>query len=271
MLRVLGERLLREFPQRIARATSLVPFLRCVIVPDSVRIAMHSTSIHRLIYCRLARFAPFAPQKRNKCGLCKECLRDDCGECTFCLDKSKFGGPNILKQVCRHKRCMWKRYAPTAAVTPEMKKELMERHERADEEGVAPAEEEFLDGRKLGEMFDPASAAEDATACPGNDDNETLGDSDEAPAAAAAAASSGGDGTDVVSVAGTQDIHNAVAEAGESGVGGDGVVDGNTHTPNDLARCQMELQRTRSEIARQADEIRRLKSAVRALTAVLTE
>ena len=29
---------------------------------------------------------------------------DDCGECVFCLDKPKFGGPNTKRQKCVHKQ-----------------------------------------------------------------------------------------------------------------------------------------------------------------------
>eukprot|EP00581_Thalassiosira_minuscula_P009984 CAMPEP_0183710218 /NCGR_PEP_ID=MMETSP0737-20130205/6009_1 /TAXON_ID=385413 /ORGANISM="Thalassiosira miniscula, Strain CCMP1093" /LENGTH=849 /DNA_ID=CAMNT_0025938447 /DNA_START=28 /DNA_END=2577 /DNA_ORIENTATION=+ len=63
--------------------------------------------------------------RRFKCGSCDACLREDCGECDYCLDKPKFGGPNYRKQVCIHKKCPYKRFAPPATVTPEMKKEMM--------------------------------------------------------------------------------------------------------------------------------------------------
>lgn len=56
-----------------------------------------------------------------KCGACYNCLRPNCGKCKFCLDKPCFGGPNIKKQVCIHKNCPYKRYAPPATVTAEQK------------------------------------------------------------------------------------------------------------------------------------------------------
>ena len=31
---------------------------------------------------------------------CQECLRSDCGDCTNCKDKKKFGGPGKKKKVC---------------------------------------------------------------------------------------------------------------------------------------------------------------------------
>lgn len=46
-------------------------------------------------------------RKRKGCGDCEGCqVLDDCGACRFCRDKAKFGGPNRLKQVCKHKRCV---------------------------------------------------------------------------------------------------------------------------------------------------------------------
>ena len=68
-----------------------------------------------------------------KCGECYACLRKDCGKCSHCLDKPKFGGPNKMKQVCIKKKCPYLRFAPPAKVstknsspgkTKERKKEL---------------------------------------------------------------------------------------------------------------------------------------------------
>lgn len=39
------------------------------------------------------------------CRKCSGCIREDCAECMFCLDKPKFGGHNIMKQKCIHKKC----------------------------------------------------------------------------------------------------------------------------------------------------------------------
>lgn len=32
-------------------------------------------------------------RRRTRCKTCEACSRSDCGECTFCLDMVKFGGP----------------------------------------------------------------------------------------------------------------------------------------------------------------------------------
>ncbi|XP_047472020.1 uncharacterized protein LOC125027167 isoform X4 [Penaeus chinensis] len=46
-------------------------------------------------------------RKRKGCGECEGCqVVEDCGQCRFCRDKAKFGGPNRLKQVCVYKRCV---------------------------------------------------------------------------------------------------------------------------------------------------------------------
>ena len=39
------------------------------------------------------------------CRKCSGCVRSDCGICEFCKDKPKFGGHNIKKQKCIHKKC----------------------------------------------------------------------------------------------------------------------------------------------------------------------
>ena len=36
-------------------------------------------------------------RRRTRCKVCEACQRSDCGECTFCLDMVKFGGPGKLK------------------------------------------------------------------------------------------------------------------------------------------------------------------------------
>lgn len=50
---------------------------------------------------------PEPEQKRRGrgCGQCEGCLREDCGTCTFCRDKPKFGGPGTKKQKCALRVC----------------------------------------------------------------------------------------------------------------------------------------------------------------------
>ena len=50
---------------------------------------------------------PETEQRRRGrgCGQCEGCLREDCGTCTFCRDKPKFGGPGTKKQKCALRVC----------------------------------------------------------------------------------------------------------------------------------------------------------------------
>ncbi len=70
--------------------------------------------------------------RKCKCGHCPNCLREDCGECTSCLDMVKFGGPGKKRQRCLERWCMeddsqpatvGKLKEPTKPISPEPKKE----------------------------------------------------------------------------------------------------------------------------------------------------
>ena len=43
--------------------------------------------------------------KRAACKQCEKCLREDCGECVNCMDKTKNGGLNRIRQKCIERRC----------------------------------------------------------------------------------------------------------------------------------------------------------------------
>ena len=44
-------------------------------------------------------------KRRVACGHCSPCLREDCGDCSSCRDKPKFGGLGKKKQKCLLKKC----------------------------------------------------------------------------------------------------------------------------------------------------------------------
>ena len=48
--------------------------------------------------------AKITGKKRQQCDTCLGCTRNDCGECRFCKDKPKFGGPGKKKQCCEKRR-----------------------------------------------------------------------------------------------------------------------------------------------------------------------
>ena len=43
--------------------------------------------------------------RRTRCRECKGCTAVDCGKCTPCRDKPKFGGKGALKQACIRRKC----------------------------------------------------------------------------------------------------------------------------------------------------------------------
>lgn len=45
-------------------------------------------------------------RRRTRCKNCEACVRADCGECHFCKDMKKFGGPGRMKQSCIARQCM---------------------------------------------------------------------------------------------------------------------------------------------------------------------
>lgn len=44
--------------------------------------------------------------RERACRECANCVRSDCGKCSFCLDMPKFGGPCTKKKPCVHRRCL---------------------------------------------------------------------------------------------------------------------------------------------------------------------
>ncbi|XP_069508039.1 F-box/LRR-repeat protein 19 isoform X2 [Ambystoma mexicanum] len=46
-----------------------------------------------------------ARRRRTRCRKCLACMRTECGECHFCKDMKKFGGPGRMKQSCLTRQC----------------------------------------------------------------------------------------------------------------------------------------------------------------------
>ncbi|KAF7490053.1 hypothetical protein SSS_07335 [Sarcoptes scabiei] len=44
--------------------------------------------------------------KKSRCKVCQGCKAKDCGQCSYCLDKKKFGGSNVIKQACKYRVCV---------------------------------------------------------------------------------------------------------------------------------------------------------------------
>ena len=47
-------------------------------------------------------------KRRSRCGVCNECVREECGECVGCRDKLKYGGEGRRHQTCSKKKCAQK-------------------------------------------------------------------------------------------------------------------------------------------------------------------
>ncbi|KAI1888211.1 hypothetical protein AGOR_G00182680 [Albula goreensis] len=45
-------------------------------------------------------------RRRVRCKRCEACLRTECGDCNYCRDMRKFGGPGRLKQTCVLRQCL---------------------------------------------------------------------------------------------------------------------------------------------------------------------
>ncbi|XP_063051422.1 lysine (K)-specific demethylase 2Ba [Engraulis encrasicolus] len=52
------------------------------------------------------RSASGARRRRTRCRKCEACVRTECGECHFCKDMKKFGGPGRMKQSCIMRQCI---------------------------------------------------------------------------------------------------------------------------------------------------------------------
>ncbi|KAL2085834.1 hypothetical protein ACEWY4_019154 [Coilia grayii] len=57
---------------------------------------------------------PKKGRRSRRCGQCPGCqVPEDCGVCTNCLDKPKFGGRNIKKQCCKVRKCQNLQWMPS--------------------------------------------------------------------------------------------------------------------------------------------------------------
>lgn len=76
---------------------------------------------------------------------CGPCKAPDCGECIYCLDKPKFGGPNKKKNACLERKClnMIHRVSPNASLEESLP--LDQDEIPVDVIGHTPGTEENLD------------------------------------------------------------------------------------------------------------------------------
>ncbi|TRY94010.1 hypothetical protein DNTS_032824 [Danionella cerebrum] len=53
-----------------------------------------------------SRSSSNARRRRTRCRKCVACTRKECGDCHFCKDMKKFGGPGRMKQSCILRQCI---------------------------------------------------------------------------------------------------------------------------------------------------------------------
>ncbi|XP_029430000.1 histone-lysine N-methyltransferase 2A isoform X2 [Rhinatrema bivittatum] len=70
-------------------------------------------------------------RRSRRCGQCPGCqVPEDCGVCTNCLDKPKFGGRNIKKQCCKQRKCQNLQWMPSKAYLQKQAKAVKKKEKR---------------------------------------------------------------------------------------------------------------------------------------------
>ena len=87
---------------------------------------------------------------RNRvfCGDCPGCLKnDDCGQCRYCRDKTKFGGQNRLRQKCLHRRCQMDTHRRSG-----QSQQQQQQQQQQVSPGAAPGEPTIYSGVDLAKL-----------------------------------------------------------------------------------------------------------------------
>ncbi|XP_062855668.1 lysine (K)-specific demethylase 2Ba [Trichomycterus rosablanca] len=84
----------RPKPKMAATATASTP------------TASSSSSASAVVKLPSSRSSSGARRRRTRCRKCEACVRSECGECHFCKDMKKFGGPGRMKQSCIMRQCI---------------------------------------------------------------------------------------------------------------------------------------------------------------------
>uniref|UniRef100_A0A7N6BBC1 Lysine-specific demethylase 2B n=1 Tax=Anabas testudineus TaxID=64144 RepID=A0A7N6BBC1_ANATE len=84
------------WPKKIIKVRSFLFFW----LPHQTPAGRHSEATRGI------RGTSGARRRRTRCRKCEACLRTECGECHFCKDMKKFGGPGRMKQSCIMRQCI---------------------------------------------------------------------------------------------------------------------------------------------------------------------
>ncbi|KAM8927699.1 LOW QUALITY PROTEIN: histone-lysine N-methyltransferase 2A [Pelodytes ibericus] len=89
--------------------------------------------IKQVLRSRTPQEPPVKKGRRSRrCGQCPGCqVPDDCGICTNCLDKPKFGGRNIKKQCCKMRKCQNLQWMPSKAYLQKQAKAAKKKEKKA--------------------------------------------------------------------------------------------------------------------------------------------
>ncbi|XP_077162914.1 histone-lysine N-methyltransferase 2A isoform X2 [Paroedura picta] len=102
-------------------------------------------------------------RRSRRCGQCPGCqVPEDCGVCTNCLDKPKFGGRNIKKQCCKMRKCQNLQWMPSKAYLQKQAKAVKkkEKKSKSSDKKESHAGKSQLDSGQKGAL-QPVPARED--------------------------------------------------------------------------------------------------------------
>ncbi|KAM9306545.1 lysine (K)-specific demethylase 2Bb isoform 2-T2 [Pholidichthys leucotaenia] len=74
--------------------------------PNRPKPKMAASSPASAVKLSAGRGTSGARRRRTRCRKCEACVRTECGECHFCKDMKKFGGPGRMKQSCIMRQCI---------------------------------------------------------------------------------------------------------------------------------------------------------------------
>ena len=77
--------------------------------PEHIQYMYNNTYTHKYM-CMYTLYCNFFHSVKisGRCGQCEGCESQNCGQCTFCIDMPRFGGPGLKKKACIHRKCRHK-------------------------------------------------------------------------------------------------------------------------------------------------------------------
>uniref|UniRef100_A0A669DD55 [histone H3]-dimethyl-L-lysine(36) demethylase n=1 Tax=Oreochromis niloticus TaxID=8128 RepID=A0A669DD55_ORENI len=106
-------------PEGIANAAGLLEDMRAVLTEcadDSPKLAYtgepivrwpeRNASVNRFVLATKRSSISALRRRRVRCKRCAACCRKECGNCQYCHDMRKFGGPGRMKKSCIMRQCL---------------------------------------------------------------------------------------------------------------------------------------------------------------------